>query len=78
MALTAAVYHLPPRVLPSIQAVEGGRVGLAHLNRNGTEDLGVMQINAADSSETSDTGVNDKTSLEKDITAVVTSTFAIH
>jgi hypothetical protein len=45
MALTAAVYHLPPRVLPSIQAVEGGRVGLAHLNRNGTEDLGVMQIN---------------------------------
>jgi hypothetical protein len=45
MALTAAVYHLPPRVLPSIQAVEGGRVGLVHLNTNGSEDLGVMQIN---------------------------------
>jgi hypothetical protein len=45
MALTAAVYHLPPRVLPSIQAVEGGRVGLVHLNSNGSEDLGVMQIN---------------------------------
>jgi hypothetical protein len=45
MALTAAVYHLPPRVLPSIQAVEGGRVGLVHLNANGSEDLGVMQIN---------------------------------
>lgn len=45
MALTAAVYHLPPRVLPSIQAVEGGRVGLVHLNRNGSRDLGVMQIN---------------------------------
>src|SRR4029077_6528770 len=45
MALTAAVYHLPPRVLPAIQSVEGGRVGLSHLNRDGSEDLGVMQIN---------------------------------
>jgi hypothetical protein len=45
MALTAAVYHLPPRVLPSIQAVEGGQVGLAHVNTNGSQDLGVMQIN---------------------------------
>ncbi|NOG73698.1 lytic transglycosylase domain-containing protein [Roseicella sp. DB1501] len=45
MALTASFYHLPPRVLPAIQAVEGGRVGLARGNRNGTEDLGLMQIN---------------------------------
>jgi Transglycosylase SLT domain len=45
MVLTAAVYHLPPRVLPSIQAVEGGRVGLVHVNSNGSQDLGVMQIN---------------------------------
>ena len=45
MALTASVYHLPPRVLPSLQAVEGGRVGLAHLNTDRSEDLGVMQIN---------------------------------
>lgn len=45
MALTAAFYQLPPRVLPSIQAVEGGRPGLASPNRNGSEDLGVMQIN---------------------------------
>jgi hypothetical protein len=45
MALTAAVYHLPPRVLPSIQAVEGGRPGVVHLNADGSEDLGVMQIN---------------------------------
>ncbi|MBV1796189.1 lytic transglycosylase domain-containing protein [Siccirubricoccus sp. G192] len=45
MALAASFYHLPPRVLPSIQAVEGGRVGLARLNTNGSEDLGVMQIN---------------------------------
>ena len=45
MALVANIYSLPPRVLPSIQAVEGGRTGLAHLNDNGSEDLGLMQIN---------------------------------
>ena len=45
MVLTASVYHLPPRVLPSIQAIEGGRVGLMHSNTDGSVDLGVMQIN---------------------------------
>lgn len=45
MALIASLYDLPPRVLPSIQAVEGGRPGLASRNTNGSEDLGVMQIN---------------------------------
>ena len=45
MALVAHLYHLPPRVLPSIQAVEGGVPNQISLNTNGTEDLGVMQIN---------------------------------
>lgn len=45
MALVASLYDLPPRVLPSIQAVEGGRPGMANRNTNGSEDLGVMQIN---------------------------------
>src|SRR3712207_1170543 len=45
MAAVAAFHGLPPRVLPSIQRVEGGRVGLASPNRNGSEDLGLMQIN---------------------------------
>jgi Transglycosylase SLT domain len=45
MALVAGLYALPPRVLPSIQAVEGGAVGVAMRNANGSEDLGVMQIN---------------------------------
>jgi hypothetical protein len=45
MAAAAAFYHLPPRVLPSIHAVEGGRPGLIHLNANDTADLGVMQVN---------------------------------
>ena len=45
MALVAQIYSLPPRVLPSIQRVEGGAPGLVHRNANGTFDLGVMQIN---------------------------------
>jgi hypothetical protein len=45
MAAAAAFYHLPPRVLPSIQAVEGGRPGLMQPNTNGTADLGLMQVN---------------------------------
>jgi hypothetical protein len=45
MAAVASFYHLPPRVLPSIQAVEGGRPGLIHRNADGSEDFGVMQVN---------------------------------
>lgn len=45
MAATAAFYALPPRVLPSIHVIEGGVPGSVHRNANGSEDLGVMQIN---------------------------------
>lgn len=45
MALVASLYDLPPRVLPSIHAVEGGRPGSVHPNADGSEDLGVMQVN---------------------------------
>ena len=45
MALVAQIYSLPPRVLPSIQAIEGGAPGIVSPNRNGTEDYGVMQVN---------------------------------
>lgn len=45
MLLTASFYHLPPRVLPSIHAVEGGFVGSVNHNANGSDDLGVMQVN---------------------------------
>jgi len=45
MALVASIYHLPPRILPSIMHVEGGRPGLAHLNTDGSRDLGLMQVN---------------------------------
>lgn len=45
MLAVAAFYGLPPRVLPAIQAVEGGQVGMASRNADGSEDLGVMQVN---------------------------------
>ena len=45
MVTVASFYHLPPRVLPAIQAVEGGVIGSLHANTDGTQDLGVMQIN---------------------------------
>jgi hypothetical protein len=45
MALVASIYHLPPRVLPSIQAIEGGRAGTISNDTDGSQDLGVMQIN---------------------------------
>ncbi len=46
MLAVAAQLHLPPRVLPAIQAVEAGRVGMSRANSNGTEDLGLMQVNS--------------------------------
>jgi hypothetical protein len=45
MVATAAFYHLPPRVLPSIQVVEAGRPGVVSRNADGSADLGVMQVN---------------------------------
>jgi hypothetical protein len=45
MITVASVAHLPPRILPVIQHIEGGRVGLVHPDTDGTSDLGVMQVN---------------------------------
>lgn len=45
MAHVALALHLPPRVLPAIQAVEGGFVGSVSHNTDGSDDLGVMQVN---------------------------------
>lgn len=43
--LTADRFGLPVSVIEAILKVEGGRVGQAVRNTNGTEDLGPMQIN---------------------------------
>ena len=42
-----------------------------------TARMGVLQITAADSNEVSDSGMNDTSSLEKDITAVVNIGFSV-
>ena len=47
MVAVSQFYHLPPRVLPAIQAVEAGRPGSISRNHNGTGDLGVMQVNSS-------------------------------
>jgi len=41
----AQTYSVPPSVILGILNVEGGRVGMASQNTNGTRDLGPMQIN---------------------------------
>jgi Transglycosylase SLT domain len=46
MLAVSQFYHLPPRVLPSIQVVEAGQPGTISHNFNGTGDLGVMQVNS--------------------------------
>ncbi|EFI3633468.1 lytic transglycosylase domain-containing protein, partial [Escherichia coli] len=37
--------NIDPKLLTAIAVVEGGKPGLVSVNKNGTHDLGVMQIN---------------------------------
>jgi soluble lytic murein transglycosylase-like protein len=46
MLVVAAATALPPRVLPVLQNIEGGRVGAVHQNANHTQDYGVMQVDS--------------------------------
>jgi hypothetical protein len=41
----AAVYRVEPAIIASVLSVENGRVGTASKNKDGSYDLGVMQIN---------------------------------
>jgi hypothetical protein len=41
----AVTYHVPAALIISVLGVEGGKVGMAKLNTNGTYDYGPMQIN---------------------------------
>jgi hypothetical protein len=45
MTAVAAFYHLPPQALSAIHAAENGRSGMVRHNKNGSDDLGAMQIN---------------------------------
>ena len=46
IAVVASLNGLPPRALAAIAAVEGGRTGQVVVNRDGSEDLGPMQVNS--------------------------------
>ena len=50
----------------------GGKLG-----RMRSSSLGVYQVTPRDSTDVSDYGINDTTSREKDVTAVVTATFSV-
>lgn len=43
----AARFHLPAVMIISIMKIENGRNGMAIKNKNGTYDLGVMQVNTS-------------------------------
>lgn len=45
MVAASAAYHLPVHSLPAIQAAEGGYVGAVMPNKDGSHDLGLMQVN---------------------------------
>jgi hypothetical protein len=47
LATAAHAYHLPELYLYAILKTEGGQVGQAVLNANGTYDLGPFQINSS-------------------------------
>lgn len=55
-----------------IAASTGNKIGTVRSAR-----MGVMQITAADSTEVSDYGINDTSTIDKDVTAVVNISFAV-
>ena len=56
-----------------IAASTGNKIGAVRSAR-----MGVMQITAADSTEVSDGGISDTSSIDKDVTAVVNISFAVN
>jgi hypothetical protein len=46
MVAAAAFHHLPVQALAAIQSVEGGAVGTISVNKDGSADLGLMQVNS--------------------------------
>jgi hypothetical protein len=43
----AMLYHVPAKLIISVLNTERGKIGMAMPNRNGTYDLGPMQINTS-------------------------------
>lgn len=45
LMMASSFYNVPSSVLLGIMQIEGGRPGMESANRNGTHDLGPMQVN---------------------------------
>jgi soluble lytic murein transglycosylase-like protein len=45
MVAAATTFHLPVHALPAIQRAEGGWIGAVQPNKDGSHDLGLMQVN---------------------------------
>ena len=43
----ASTYHVPAKLIIAVLNIEQGKVGMANRNKNGTYDLGPMQINTS-------------------------------
>lgn len=43
----AQTYHIPAKLIIAVLNVEQGKIGTAHKNKNGSVDLGDMQINSS-------------------------------
>jgi soluble lytic murein transglycosylase-like protein len=43
---SAKLQGIPPHIILGLLKTEGGRIGMEHVNRDGSVDLGPMQINA--------------------------------
>lgn len=70
-ALTAATAEAKRRATILVSGLGG------HLGRMRATSLGVYQITPRNSTETTDYGVNDTSSRQKDVRAVVSATFAV-
>jgi uncharacterized protein len=70
-ALRAATADAQRRAKTLVEGLDG------HLGSARKADVGVFQITPRNSTEVSDYGINDTSSRQKDVTAVVTVTFAL-
>jgi soluble lytic murein transglycosylase-like protein len=43
----AVMYHVPAKLIISVLQTEGGKMGKIEKNKNGTYDIGAMQINSS-------------------------------